>query len=204
MDSHAASHPHGAPRRVSQDPHSFCRHAPSPLTPGSLMRACARCFRTSCRLHHRRQTGRCHWFHEAESGSLTLGSRLCSRSLLATRPAGRRTDPFRAVGCPSAPGRSYMVNEQFTWLTPRSQRERVGLPWRNRRHDDTTTRRKPRYCESLRRIASRWWRRASRGGRSEVEWITSSRLFAALLVIHSTSLLQRRPAGPARRQRGSR
>ena len=31
-----------------------------------------------------------------------------------------------------------MVNEQFTWLTPRSQQERVGLPWRNRRHDDTT------------------------------------------------------------------
>jgi hypothetical protein len=33
------------------------------------------------------------------------------------------------------------MNEQFTWLTPHSQRERVGLTWRNRRHDDTTTRR---------------------------------------------------------------
>ena len=94
------------------------------------MRAYARCFRISGRLHHRRKISRCHWFHEAESGSLALGSRLRSRGLLATRPAGRRTDPFRAVGCPSAPGRSYMVNEQFTWLTPRSQLDKSGLTWR--------------------------------------------------------------------------
>lgn len=35
-----------------------------------------------------------------------------------------RTDPFRAVSYPSTPDRSYMVNEQFTWLTPLSQQEK--------------------------------------------------------------------------------
>src|SRR3989339_41256 len=49
----------------------------------------------------------------------------------ATRPAlVCRTDPLRAVGHPQAPGRSYMSNEQFTWPTPLSRLERVGLPWR--------------------------------------------------------------------------
>ncbi len=43
-----------------------------------------------------------------------------------------RTDPFRVLGYPPTPGRSYMSNEQFTWLTPRSQQARCGLPWRNR------------------------------------------------------------------------
>ena len=56
--------------------------------------------------------------------------------LVSHSPGLRRTDPFRTAGYPSVPGRSYMVNEQFTWLTPRSQRERAGLPWRNRRHDE--------------------------------------------------------------------
>jgi len=32
-----------------------------------------------------------------------------------------RTDPFRVIGYPSTPDRSYMLNEQFTWLTPFSQ-----------------------------------------------------------------------------------
>ena len=67
-------------------------------------------------------------------GSLALGPRLRSRRLLATRPANR-TDPFPALGCPPAPDRSYMVNEQFTWPTPRSQLEQVGFPW----HTDDTT-----------------------------------------------------------------
>ena len=75
-------------RRVSQDPRLVCRHAPSPLTPGSPLRACARCFRIGDRLQHLRKIGRCHWFHEAESGSLALGSRLrSSRPSLVVRPA---------------------------------------------------------------------------------------------------------------------
>jgi hypothetical protein len=69
-------------------------------------------------------------------GSLALGPRLRSRRLLATRPANR-TDPFPVLGYPPTPDRSYMSNEQFTWLTPHSQREQVGLPWHT---DDTTTR----------------------------------------------------------------
>ena len=35
-----------------------------------------------------------------------------------------RTGPFRVVSYPSTPDRGYMLNEQFTWLTPRSQREK--------------------------------------------------------------------------------
>jgi hypothetical protein len=75
----------------------------------------------------------CHWFNEAESGSLLLGSRLrSSRPSVVVRPAASpgRTDPFRVVGYPSTPDRSYMVNEQFTWLTPLSQRDESGFPWR--------------------------------------------------------------------------
>jgi hypothetical protein len=55
------------------------------------------------------------------------------------RPAASpgRTGPFRAFGCPPTPDRSYMVNEQFTWLTPRSQQEESGLPWRDRSNKAT-------------------------------------------------------------------
>jgi hypothetical protein len=83
------------PRRVSQDPLLFCRHAPSPLTPGSPMRASARCFRIGGRLQHLRKIGRCHWCNEAESGSQSLGSRLRSRHLRRlARPHAR---PDRSV-----------------------------------------------------------------------------------------------------------
>jgi hypothetical protein len=88
MDSRPPLRKCRARRRVSQDPRFVCRHAPSPLTPGSPMRACARCFRIGGRLQHLRKIGRCHWFHEAESGSLALGSRLrSSRPSLVVRPA---------------------------------------------------------------------------------------------------------------------
>ena len=50
-----------------------------------------------------------------------------------------RTDPFRAVGYPPTPDRSYMLNEQFTWLTPLSQLDKSGLPWRIRRNGVTET-----------------------------------------------------------------
>jgi len=95
-----------ARRRVSQDPRLICRHAPSPLTPGSPMRAFARCFRIGDRLQHLRKLGRCHWFHEAESGSLALGSRLRSSRQSAVvcpaaiarpdRPVSRTQLPFYA------------------------------------------------------------------------------------------------------------
>jgi hypothetical protein len=57
-----------------------------------------------------------------------LARSLSRRSPVARPALFRRTDPFRAVGCPQTPDRSYMVNEQFTWLTPRSQQDRCGLP----------------------------------------------------------------------------
>jgi hypothetical protein len=79
-------------RRVSRDPAFLCRRAPSPLTPGSPRRARARCFRRSRRLRHRRKIGRCHWCHEAESGSLSLGSRLRSRYPFGQRPGNRPPD----------------------------------------------------------------------------------------------------------------
>ena len=109
---HAALHPHGAPRRVSQDPHSFCRHAPSPLTPDSLMRM-------RSLLPHQLQAS-----SSSEDWPLPLVSRgrigfayagLASwlSQLVSHSPGLRRTDPFRTAGYPSVPGRSYMVNEQF-------------------------------------------------------------------------------------------
>ncbi len=94
-----------APRRVSQDPRLVCHRAPFPITPGSPMRAHARCFRTGSRLQHLRKLGRCHWFHEAESDSRTLGSRFRSpRPSSVGRPAAdppdrsvsRRQLPFDA------------------------------------------------------------------------------------------------------------
>src|SRR6058998_2285338 len=44
-----------------------------------------------------------------------------------------RTDPFRVIGYPSRPDRSYMLNEQFTWLTPFSQQASPELTWCDRR-----------------------------------------------------------------------
>jgi hypothetical protein len=73
--------------------------------------------------------------NEVESGLRTLGSRLRSRevSLLSCPNAPRtRTGPLRVVSYPSTPSRSYMLNEQFTWLTPLSQLEWSGLAWRTR------------------------------------------------------------------------
>jgi hypothetical protein len=84
-------------RRLSQDPSSLCRRAPSPIAPGSPMRACARCFRIGDRLQHFRKIGRCHWCHETESGSLSLGSRLRSRRPLRRRPGGLIAQPDRSV-----------------------------------------------------------------------------------------------------------
>ena len=83
------------PHRVSQDPVLLCRHAPSPLTPGSPMRASAHCFRIDGRLQHLRKIGRCHWFHEAESGSQSLGS--CLRSRRLRRLARPHARPNRSV-----------------------------------------------------------------------------------------------------------
>ena len=48
----------------------------------------------------------------------------------------RRTNPSHAISYPPTPDWSYMLNEQFAWLTPRSQQEHYGLPWRNRSTED--------------------------------------------------------------------
>ena len=53
------------------------------------------------------------------------------------RPRGR-TGPFRALGYPPAPNRSYLSNEQFTGLTPLSQQEQAGFTWPIRRRDEAT------------------------------------------------------------------
>jgi len=47
-----------------------------------------------------------------------------------------RTDPFRVIGYPSRPDRSYMLNEQFTWLTPFSQQASPELTWCDRSNED--------------------------------------------------------------------
>jgi hypothetical protein len=47
------------------------------------------------------------------------------------RPPG--LGPFRVVGYPRTPDRRYMLNEQFTWLTPFSQQESPELTWRDPR-----------------------------------------------------------------------
>jgi hypothetical protein len=99
-----------ARRRVSQDSQRLCRRAPSPLTPDDSPSAFARCFLGDDRLRHLRKGGRRHWCNEVESGSLALGSRhrRDGRSARSLVGHGQRTDPFRAVGCPLAPDRSYM------------------------------------------------------------------------------------------------
>ena len=94
MDSSAALWAaRSTPRRVSQDPRFVCRRAPFPITPSSPMRASAHYFRTGRRLQHLREHGRCYWFHEAESDSRTLGSRLRSpRPSSVGRPAADLPD----------------------------------------------------------------------------------------------------------------
>jgi hypothetical protein len=70
--------------------------------------------------------------NETESGLRTLGSRLRSpQPSLAKGPAAIAR-PDRSVSpsgvTPSAPDRSYMWNEQFTWPTPHSRQDTSGLP----------------------------------------------------------------------------
>ena len=105
MDSRTALRARRAPRRVSQDPSSLCRRAPSPIAPGSPRDADARCFSLGSRLRHIRKSGRCQWCNEAESGSRTLGSRLRSRDRSCRapgciarpdRPVSRRWSPADA------------------------------------------------------------------------------------------------------------
>lgn len=134
MASHTALPGCTAPRRVSRDPSGLYRHAPSPPTPGSSLR--------------RRS------FHPSAMAGFVISGRVAAAGRCVTRPnrvrcrwarvfalppwrgsrptqTRGRTDPFRAVGYPSTPDRSYMLNEQFTWLTPRSQQENCGLSRRN-------------------------------------------------------------------------
>src|SRR5438093_582563 len=60
-----------------------------------------------------------------------------------------RTDPFRVIGYPSTPDRSYMLNEQFTWLTPFSQQASPELTWCDRRNAETAV------CVASRRPSNR-------------------------------------------------
>ena len=121
------------PHRVSQVPRCNCPSAPSPITPGHLAAAYARCFTTSVRLHHLRQVGRTHMCNEAEPGSLALG---------LTRSQSRRSTSFAAhppaatasLLVPSYPDtrrRCYVMNEQLSRLTPFSQQVAPGLAWRS-------------------------------------------------------------------------
>ena len=47
----------------------FCRHPPSPITPGSSRTGVGSWDCSQCRLHPIRQVGRFHWRNEAESSS---------------------------------------------------------------------------------------------------------------------------------------
>jgi hypothetical protein len=128
-----------APRRVSRTPASFCRRAPSPNTPGGPMRAHARCFRTGGRLRHLRKSGHRQWIHEAESGSLALGSRLRSRRLRATRPLPLTVD--RSASRPRLPSCAgpELHGERAIHMADTSQSARkmrvTGAP-KNRRSED--------------------------------------------------------------------
>src|SRR5713101_2509303 len=128
------------PRRVSQDPRRLCRRAPSPIVPNGSMGASARCFPIDGRLRHLRKVGRRHWCNETESGSRTLGSRLRSLTTFrVVRPAAiaRPDRSVSRIQLPVYAGPSYMLNEQFTWLTPFSQQESPELTWRDRSHEVT-------------------------------------------------------------------
>ena len=74
--------------------------------------------------------------NEAESDSLALGLASLpyrrSLDLRALRPRAPRTGPLRLSGYPRTLDRGYMLNEQFTWLTPHSQLERARLTWHTR------------------------------------------------------------------------
>jgi hypothetical protein len=50
----------------------ICRRPLSPLTPGSPSAAYARCFTDGVWFHLLWKADHCHWFHEAETGSLAL------------------------------------------------------------------------------------------------------------------------------------
>ena len=139
MDSHASLCARRTPRRVSQDPRCFCRRAPSPAAPGSPMSAYARCFPIGDRLQHLRKTSRLPVGVTRPNRVRERWARVFALATVPRRsPIGRCrwTDPFRALGCPPAPDRSYMWNEQFTWLTPLSQQDTSGLTWFNRSHEE--------------------------------------------------------------------
>ncbi len=101
-----------------------------------------------------------------------------------------RTDPFRVLGYPPTPGRSYMSNEQFTWLTPRSQQARCGLPWRNRR---TRRRHQGSVTAAVRPVAPR-----RRRGLMHKDPQRQTAPALRLLVSAGLCASGRRPVGPAR------
>jgi len=111
------------------------------------------------------------------SSGLTRPNRVRVRwtHVFAVRPLQRSTPgcprapglgPFRVIGCPCTPDRCYMLNEQFTWLTPFSQQESPGLAWRDRSNGDKTE-------QSIRRGAAKRRRRpvkherTSRSGKAD-------------------------------------
>jgi hypothetical protein len=120
-------------RRASQVPRLIFRHAPSPTTPDSPTGSYARLSPVSGRLHHLREVGHCHL-------SVTRPNQVRLRwarvfvvrvgihpllSLFRREPALLPTS-----GYPRVTGRDYMLNEQFTCLTPFSQIDQPGLAWR--------------------------------------------------------------------------
>src|SRR5271165_4394233 len=75
-------------------------HAPSSITPESLTTASTRCFAVSSRLRLNLQIGHFQNFNDAESGSLSLGSRVRLAGLRRSRllaPAPARLRVERAI-----------------------------------------------------------------------------------------------------------
>ena len=71
--------------------------------------------------------------NEAESSSLALGLALSlSRTAARSPSAILKTDLHPAPCYQHTGGRSYMLNEQFTWLTPFNQRDKPELSWRTK------------------------------------------------------------------------
>ena len=121
------------PRRVSQVPRPICRRALSPTTPDSPVGAFARCFPTGTRLHPLWKVGHCQVsVTRPKRVRLTRAHVFTVRGFNpfargATAPADR---PASRCRLPLARDRSYMLNEQFAWLTPFNQLDRPGLSWR--------------------------------------------------------------------------
>jgi hypothetical protein len=123
-------------RRTSQVPRLIFRHAPSPITPDSPTGSYTRLSPASGRLHHFRKVGRCQVCVTRPNRVRLRWARVFVVRVVNPSPSPSWREPalLPTVGYPHVTGRDYMLNEQFTCLTPFSQIDQPGLAWRTRGH----------------------------------------------------------------------